>query len=348
MPQTEVEPVTTPARDTLGRRLHDLRISVTDKCNFRCPYCMPADKFHQHYEFLKRSELLTFEEITDVARAFVALGATKLRITGGEPLLRNGLADLVAMLAGIDGVEDLAMTTNAVLLPKYAEQHAKAGLNRVTISLDSLDEDVFQIMSGGRGSVREVLDGIAAAEEAGLGPVKINAVVKRGVNDHTAVALAEHFRGTGHIVRFIEYMDVGTCNDWQKSEVVPSAELRDAIHARQPLVALDQNYPGEVASRYAYEDGGGEVGFISSVTAPFCGGCTRARLSADGNVFTCLFASQGTPLREMIRSGVSQDELKDAVNNIWTNRFDRYSEKRAEFRSNENAQNKVEMYHIGG
>ncbi len=349
MTQMDVERTTvTPAHDALGRRLHDLRISVTDRCNFRCPYCMPADRFNEKYAFLTRSELLTFEEIVRIARAFAALGVSKLRITGGEPLIRKGLADLVGMLGDIDGIDDIALTTNGVLLPDYAQMHADAGLKRVTISLDSLDENVFQIMSGGRASVGEVLAGIAAAEAAGLTPIKINAVIQRGVNDHTAVELAKHFHGTGHIVRFIEYMDVGTCNEWRSDEVVSSRELRDAIHAVHPLVPLDHNYAGEVATRYAYTDGGGEVGFISSVTEPFCGGCTRARLSADGHVFTCLFASQGTGLRNALRDGATDKELRDLVNGIWTKRSDRYSEERAGMTDAARTSGKVEMYHIGG
>ncbi len=349
MTQMNVErTAVTPAQDTLGRRLHDLRISVTDKCNFRCPYCMPADRFHEDYAFLQRSELLSFEEIVRIARAFARLGVEKLRITGGEPLLRKGLADLVGMLGSIDGIKDIALTTNGVLLREYAQMHANAGLKRITISLDSLDDEVFQVMSGGRGSVNDVLAGIAAAEDAGLTPIKINAVVRRGVNDHTAVDLANHFHGTGHIVRFIEFMDVGNCNAWRKDEVVSSRELRDAIHAVHPLVPLNQNYPGEVATRYAYEDGGGEVGFISSVTAPFCGGCTRARLSADGHVFTCLFASEGTGLRDMLRDGAGDDGLRDTIAGIWNRRVDRYSEERAGMTETTRTHHKVEMYHIGG
>jgi len=349
MTQTNVEQTAvTPADDSMGRRLHDLRISVTDKCNFRCPYCMPAERFHENYEFLTRSELLSFEEIARIARMFAGLGVAKLRITGGEPLLRKGLADLVGMLTEIDSIEDIALTTNGVLLPNYAQMHADAGLQRVTISLDSLDEEVFNKMSGGRASVRDVLAGIAAAEDAGLSPIKINCVVQRGVNDHTAVDLAKHFHGTGHIVRFIEYMDVGTCNEWRKEEVVSSRELRDAIHAVHSLVPLDANYAGEVAQRYAYEDGGGEVGFISSVTAPFCGGCTRARLSADGHVFTCLFASSGTGLREAIRDGATDDELRDTIAGIWKQRTDRYSEERSGMTDAARNSGKIEMYHIGG
>jgi cyclic pyranopterin phosphate synthase len=349
MTQMDVEQTAvTPTHDAMGRRLHDLRISVTDKCNFRCPYCMPADRFHENYDFLSRSELLSFEEIVRIARAFAGLGVAKLRITGGEPLMRKGLADLVGMLTEIDGIEDIALTTNGVLLPNYAQMHADAGLQRVTISLDSLDEDVFNKMSGGRASVRDVLTGITAAEDAGLSPIKINCVVQRGVNDHTAVDLAKHFHGTGHIVRFIEYMDVGNCNEWKQDEVVSSRELRDAIHAVHPIVPLDQNYPGEVAKRYAYEDGGGEVGFISSVTAPFCGGCTRARLSANGNVFTCLFASSGTALREALRDGATDGDLRETIAGIWRQRADRYSEERSGMTDAVRTSSKVEMYHIGG
>jgi len=268
--------------DRLQRPLRDLRISVMDRCNFRCPYCMPEDKYHKDFRFLSSNERLAFDEITRLAHVFARIGVQKLRITGGEPLLRPGIADLVGDLGRIPGIEDVALTTNGILLAQHAAALKAAGLDRVTVSLDSLDDAVFARMSGGRGSKDRVLEGIEEALQAGLAPIKINAVVKRGVNDHTVLDLVEHFRGTGVIVRFIEYMDVGTINHWQAADTVPSAELVERIGARWPLVAVEPGYHGEVASRYAFADGSGEVGFISSVSAPFCGSCTRARLSADG------------------------------------------------------------------
>ncbi len=334
--------------DLLRRPLHDLRISVTDKCNLRCTYCMPADHYHENYEFLKREDLLTFEEITRIARLFVDAGVSKLRITGGEPLLRKDLPALVAMLREIAGVEDLALTTNAILLPQLAAPLKAAGLDRVTVSLDSLNDEVFQQMNGRGVRVQTVLDGIAAAVAAGLGPIKINSVVERGVNDTGVVDLAAHFRGTGAIVRFIEYMDVGNCNGWQKDAVVPSRELRDRIAERFPLEPIGANYHGEVAERYRYTDGAGEVGFISSVSQPFCGSCTRARLSADGHVFTCLFASKGTDFRAPLRSGASDADLTQQLATVWRNRQDRYSETRAQLAATTQTPKKVEMYHIGG
>lgn len=336
-----------PVTDTLRRPLHDLRISVTDKCNLRCTYCMPADHYHENYEFLRREDLLTFEEITRIARVFVDSGVSKLRITGGEPLLRKDLPDLVAMLREIPGVDDLALTTNGILLPQLAAPLKAAGLDRVTVSLDSLDDAVFQQMNGRGVRVADVLDGIRAAEAAGLGSVKINSVVQRGVNDAGAVDLAAYFRGTGAIVRFIEYMDVGNCNGWQKDAVVPSRDLRDRIAVRFPLEPVGANYHGEVAERYRYIDGAGEIGFISSVSQPFCGSCTRARLSADGQVFTCLFASKGTDFRAPLRSGASDNDLAQQLATVWRNRQDRYSETRAQIAANVPLK-KVEMYHIGG
>ncbi|MBT8137807.1 MAG: GTP 3',8-cyclase MoaA [Gammaproteobacteria bacterium] len=334
-------------RDALGRPLHDLRISVMDRCNFRCPYCMPEDKYHPRFKFLDRSERLTFDEISRLTRLFVQLGARKLRITGGEPLLRTGLADLVADLSQIDEVNDIAMTTNGVLLAARAAGLAGAGLSRVTVSLDALDEDVFARMSGGRGGVARVLDGIDAALEAGLTPVKVNAVVERGVNDHCVIDMVERFRGTGVIVRFIEYMDVGNINHWRRSDMVPSAELLEQVSARWPLTAVSPGYHGEVASRYRFDDGAGEIGFISSVTAPFCGACTRARLSSDGRLYTCLFAGTGLDLRTPLRDGAGDDELVALVTGAWQRRRDRYSEQRAELRTDAE-QKKVEMYYIGG
>ncbi len=333
-------------RDGLGRPLRDLRISVMDRCNFRCPYCMPKETFHDGYRFLKSTERLSFEEIARLVRVAVPLGVRKLRITGGEPLLRPNLPDLIGDLTTIPGIEDVALTTNGVLLAKHATELRAAGLSRVTVSLDSLDPAVFARMSGGFGGVEQVLEGIEAALRAGLAPIKVNAVIQRGVNDHTALDLVERFRGTGVIVRFIEYMDVGTRNDWRPDLVVPSAELAARVHARWPLVPLDRHYRGEVAERHAFADGSGEVGFISSVSQPFCGDCSRARLSSDGSIFTCLFATQGADLRGPLRAGASDEELGELLRAIWSKRMDRYSELRAELRRR--GGDKVEMYFIGG
>ncbi len=337
-----------PLVDALKRPLHDLRISLLDQCNFRCPYCMPAEEFHADYQFLTRAERLTHEEILKVVRVAVAGGVSKIRLTGGEPLLDKSLPDLVAGIAEIRGVDDLALTTNGMLLAAKAETLAHAGLHRVTISLDSLDADVFRIMSGGRGDLEQVLAGIDAAEAAGLTPIKVNVVVQRGVNDHTVLDLLEHFRGTGHIVRLIEYMDVGNRNGWRMEQVVPSRELLDKVKAVWPVRAVGQNYPGEVARRYEYVDGAGEIGFISSVTAPFCGSCSRARLSADGTLYTCLFATHGTDLREPLRTGVDDEELADILSKIWLQRADRYSELRRPDVAETHHLSKVEMYRIGG
>jgi len=334
-------------RDTLARLLRDLRISVIDRCNFRCPYCMPEDQFADDSVFLSKSERLRFEEIERIARAFVALGVRKLRLTGGEPLLRRDLPLLVRMLRGIPGVEDLALTTNGVLLPRLAAALHEAGLMRLTVSLDTLDAPTFHKLSGGRGHVSEVLAGIAAAEAAGFDRIKLNCVVMRGVNDTQVLELLERFRGTRHIVRFIEYMDVGTLNHWRGDLVVPSAELISRIGARWPLRALEQNYRGEVAERHEFVDGGGEVGFISSVSQPFCGDCSRARLSADGRMYACLFARDGHDLRTALRGGSSDEELAAAIAGHWTGRADRYSERRAEMRATGDDR-KVEMFAIGG
>ena len=331
--------------DRFQRPLRDLRISVMDRCNFRCPYCMPEDKYHKDFQFLDSSERLSFNEILRVARIFAGLGVDKLRITGGEPLLRPGLADLIGDLSRIDGIRDIALTTNGILLAQHAAALKAAGLDRVTVSLDSLDDQVFTTMSGGRGSKDRVLEGIAEAIQAGLRPIKINAVVKRGVNDHTALDLAEHFRGTGVIVRFIEYMDVGTINHWQQRETVPSADLVHLLSQRWPMQPVEQNYHGEVANRYQFDDGAGEVGFISSVSAPFCGSCTRARLSSDGQIFTCLFSSRGTDLKAPLRAGADDAALREIISRIWQQRTDRYSELRA---LQIGTGDKVEMYYIGG
>ncbi|MBI5157239.1 MAG: GTP 3',8-cyclase MoaA [Acidimicrobiia bacterium] len=331
--------------DTLGRPLRDLRVSVTDRCNFRCTYCMPREVFGRDYQFLERSLLLTFEEITRVVRLAAGLGVTKVRLTGGEPLLRKGLPDLVAMLAVVEGIDDLTLTTNGSLLARDAVALASAGLRRVSVSLDSLDDATFMAMNDAGFPASKVLEGIDAAAAAGLGPIKINMVVKRGVNDGDVVAMAERFRGTGHIVRFIEYMDVGTSNGWRLDDVVPAAEVLAAISKRFPLDPIAPNYPGEVANRYRYRDGGGEIGVIASVTRPFCGSCTRARLSAEGSLYTCLFATSGHDLRARLRAGATDDDILDTLRSIWTRRGDRYSEIRSEATA---GWQKVEMSYIGG
>lgn len=309
---------------------------------------MPEAEFHEDYQFLPPNDRLTHEEIRHIARVAVGLGVSKLRLTGGEPLLDKKLPDLVAGLSEIPGVTDLAMTTNAMLLGPKAKILADAGLHRVTISLDSLDDVVFKVMSGGRGDLGKVLEGIAAAEDAGLSPIKINVVVQRGVNDHTVLELLEHFRGTGHIVRLIEFMDVGNRNHWRMDQVVPSRDLLKKIQGRWPVEPVDRNYAGEVARRYSYADGQGEIGFISSVTEPFCGACSRARLSADGVLYTCLFATHGTDLREPLRNNADDDELADILSRIWLQRADRYSELRKPDVAEAHPLSKVEMYRIGG
>lgn len=335
-------------RDQYGRPLQDLRISVMDRCNFRCPYCMPEAKYHEHFRFLEPKERLNFDEIERVARVAVSLGVTKLRLTGGEPLLRPGLTDLVGRLAAIDGVNDVALTTNAVLLERHADALKSAGLQRITVSLDSLDPAVFARMSGGRAQLDPVLSAIAYAQGLGFrGGVKLNTVVQHGVNDAGVLDLAERFRHTGVVLRFIEYMDVGTRNHWERSEVVPSAELRERINARWPLEAVGPQYRGEVARRYRYADGAGEVGFISSVSAPFCGDCSRARLSSEGQLYTCLFASKGTDLRDILRGGADDQELRNVLSGIWSARTDRYSEERAEHGDTPTS-HRIEMNYIGG
>ncbi|MBI1278359.1 MAG: GTP 3',8-cyclase MoaA [Anaerolineaceae bacterium] len=334
-------------RDTFDRPLRDLRISVTDRCNFRCAYCMPAEIFGEHYRFLPKAEILTFEEITRLTKIIVRLGAVKLRITGGEPLVREQLESLIAMLRPIDGVDDLTLTTNGYLLPQKAQILKDAGLNRITISLDSLDDTVFRKMNGNRSSVQKVLDGITAAEKAGLQPIKINCVVQRGVNDHTIVDLARWSKDKGYILRFIEYMDVGNKNGWRMDEVVPAQEIIERIDAVMPLEQTKRNYQSEVALRYKYQDGAGEIGLIASVTKPFCGACSRMRLSPEGSIYTCLFASQGTDLRAPLRDGASDDEIEQIIRSTWGSRIDRYSELRFD-QTDEEREQKVEMYHIGG
>jgi GTP 3',8-cyclase len=329
--------------DTLGRPIRDLRISVTDRCNFRCAYCMPKSVFGQDYRFMDRKELLSFEELERVARAFVALGVEKIRLTGGEPLLRKELEVLVGRLATIDGL-DLTLTTNASLLARKAQALRDAGLDRVNVSLDSLDDATFKAMNDVDFPVSRVLEGIDAATAVGL-PVKVNAVVKRGVNDAGVVDMARHFRGTGHALRFIEYMDVGATNGWRLDDVVPAAELVERIDTVFPLEPVESAYRGEVAQRFRYRDGAGEIGVIASVTQPFCGDCTRARISAEGKLYTCLFAVRGTDLRALLRSGATDDELEAAVAGVWTRRADRYSEIRTE-RTSELP--RIEMSYIGG
>ncbi len=335
-------------RDRLQRPLRDLRISLLDQCNFRCPYCMPVAEFHADYQFLTRQQRLSHDEIVRLASIAVGLGVTKLRLTGGEPLLDKKVVDLVSRLAVIDGVDDLALTTNAMLLAPVAQRLADAGLQRVTVSLDTLDAEIFRSMSGGRGELSTVLAGIEAAEKAGLLPVKINTVVQRGVNDHTVLDLLDYFRGSGHIVRLIEYMDVGNRNNWKSSEVVSSRESLQEIEARWSVQPVDASYHGEVARRYQYADGAGEIGFISSVTEPFCGSCSRARLSAEGMLYTCLFASLGTSLRDPMRDGASDAELADILTRIWLRREDQYSEMRHPEMPLQQLGSKVEMYRVGG
>lgn len=333
-------------RDLRGRVLRDLRISVVDRCNFRCPYCMPEEQYPRDHEFLSKAERLRFEEIERLVRIFAGLGVRKLRLTGGEPLLRRDLSELVRKLAAAPGIDDIALTTNGSLLAAQAQNLRDAGLHRITLSLDTIAPETFRKMSGGRGDVAAVFDAIAAAERTGFGQLKLNVVVMRGTNDGEVLDLLDHFRGSGHVVRFIEYMDVGTCNDWRRDLVVPSAELRARIAARWPLRELEPNYGGEVARRYAFADGGGEIGFISSVTEPFCGDCSRARLSADGKLYTCLFASSGHDLRGPLRAGIGDDELAGLIRAIWNAREDRYSEIRSE--ATLASREHVEMYAIGG
>lgn len=333
-------------RDRRGRPLHDLRISVTDRCNFRCTYCMPKEVFNSDYVFLERSRLLTFEEIERLVRVFVDLGVVKLRLTGGEPLLRRHLDNLVERLAQIPEIEDICLTTNGSLLTgEVAARLVEAGLDRITISLDGLDNEVFQRLSDVPRQVDEVLAAIDHASAAGLGPVKINMVVKRGANEDQILPMAEHFRGTGHILRFIEYMDVGNANDWKLDAVVPAEEVLQVIDEQWPIEPAEPNYPGEVARRWRYRDRQGEIGVIASVTQPFCGGCHRARLSADGMLYTCLFASDGHDLKSLLRSGVDDAALKRDLIRLWTDRGDQYSELRTEATSKIK---KVEMSYIGG
>jgi cyclic pyranopterin phosphate synthase len=334
-----------PVLDRLSRPLRDLRVSVTDRCNFRCTYCMPRESFGADHAFLPRSDLLTFEEIERVARATVGLGVRKVRLTGGEPLVRRDLDGLVSRLAAIEGLDDLALTTNGALLPRHAERLARAGLRRVTVSLDSLDDATFRAMNDVGFPVAGVLAGIDAAVAAGLSPVKVNAVVQRGRNDGQVLDLAAWARERGHVLRFIEFMDVGTTNGWRLEDVVPSAELARRIDAKFPIEPMAPTVAGETAERWRYRDGKGEVGFVSSVTRAFCGTCNRARLSADGRLFTCLFATKGTDVRAWLRAGVTDAELSDRLRALWAARGDRYSEERSAATA---GLPKVEMSYIGG
>jgi cyclic pyranopterin phosphate synthase len=339
-----VTSLNTTTRDRLGRPLRDLRISITDRCNFRCTYCMPKEVFGKDYQFLERSALLSFEEITRLARAFTRHGVEKIRLTGGEPLIRRNIEQLIAMLAGIPGL-DLTLTTNGSSLAKKARALKVAGLQRITVSLDSLDDAVFMGMNDVDFPVAKVLEGIAAAADAGLAPVKINMVVKRGVNEHSIVPMARFFRQQGHILRFIEFMDVGHTNGWRMDDVVTAREIVDMINAEMPLEPATPNYTGEVAERWRYKDGGGEIGVIASVTQAFCRDCTRARISTEGKLYTCLFATNGHDLRALLRNGATDEELHTAIGGVWTKRADRYSEIRSEKTVK---LEKIEMSYIGG
>ena len=329
--------------DTRGREMRDLRISVTDRCNFRCTYCMPREVFDSSYRFLPHEAILSFEEIARLARVFVDLGVQKIRLTGGEPLVRRDLPRLVGMLAALN--VELTLTTNGSLLAKQASALKDAGLDRVTVSLDSLDDATFRAMNDANFAVARVLEGIEAAADAGLGPIKINMVVKRGVNDRGIVEMAERWRGTGHIVRFIEFMDVGSTNGWRMDDVMPSAHVVKKISSVWPLEAIDANYVGEVAERWRYVDGAGEIGVISSVTQAFCATCTRMRLSTEGSLYTCLFAQSGYDLKRLVRGGASAEVLRDHIAAVWQGRVDRYSEIRTAETAKER---KVEMSYIGG
>jgi cyclic pyranopterin phosphate synthase len=338
-------PQAAPVEDLLHRPLRELRVSVIDRCNFRCTYCMPEDSLQGRGVFLPLVKLLTDHEITDLVRAFVDLGVRKIRITGGEPLVRPGLPSLVSRLSAIDGLREIALTTNGVLLPRLAGDLAEAGLSRITVSLDSLDQQVLDVMSGGKARLEDILAGIEAAAAAGFRRLKINTVVQRGLNDHTVLDLLSHFRGSGHTVRLIEYMDVGNSNHWHPDQVVSSAEWLQRIGERWPVEPVADGRPSETARRYRYLDGQGEIGLISSITQPFCGGCTRARLTADGMLYTCLFGTHGTNLMPLLRQVSDPVGLRERIRKVWLEREDRYSEIRSELAP---PSDKVEMYRIGG
>ncbi len=336
-------------KDKFDRPIQDLRLSVTDRCNFRCVYCMPREVFGPGYQFVPRNDLLKLEEIARIARLFAGHGVRKLRITGGEPMIRRNLEHLIEMLSDIEGITDISMTTNASLLTvKRAESLRAAGLNRLNISLDALDEETFQRVNDVKFPVAKVLQGIECAHAAGFDAVKVNAVIRRGYNEHSILPLARYFHGTGTVLRFIEFMDVGSTNKWNLEDVIPASELIDIINQDMPIDALTPNYRGEVAKRWRYRDGGGEIGFITSVTQSFCGDCARARLSAVGKVYTCLFANSGHDLRGLMRAGASDEELSRAIGRIWTEREDRYSELRGQIPVTTGATPRVEMSHIGG
>lgn len=333
-------------KDQLNRPLRDLRISVTDKCNFRCHYCMPEEIFGHQYEFLTKEKILTFEEIERLTRLFAKLGVTKIRLTGGEPLLRQQLPFLIQMLANIPEIQDIALTTNGYFLEQYAQKLKEAGLKRLTVSLDTLDPDLFKKMAAKNLQLKNVLNGLRVAGELGFQPIKINTVLQRGLNDHEILPLIKFAKGKGHIIRFIEYMDVGNLNGWRMEEVVTAEEIVEIISAEMPVEPIEKNYQGEVANRYRYLDAEGEFGIIASVTQPFCGDCTRARLSADGKIYTCLFASEGFDIKTPMRDDANDDELVSLLKNMWQQREDRYSEERSSDTNLENR--KVEMYQIGG
>jgi GTP 3',8-cyclase len=333
-------------KDLLGRSLRDVRISVIDRCNFRCKYCMPEDTFNQKYPFLKRNDMLSFQEIIRLVHVFAEFGVRKVRITGGEPLLRKSLPSLIKEISKVPGIDDLGMISNGYYLPRYAKELKASGLQRITLSLDSLDEKVFHFMNGGKSTLDKVLKGLEVAEKAGFKTIKINAVIQRNVNDHNILDLAKYFKGTGHILRFIEYMDVGTLNKWKENDVLTGEEILQKIDLVYPLEPLPPNYLGEVATRYRYKDGSGEIAVISSVSKPFCSSCTRIRLSADGKLFTCLFAKEGLDMKKYLRSGISDKELLEKLSQVWEGRQDQYSQERS--LSQKNSNQKVEMYHIGG
>lgn len=340
-------PKSVETRDRLQRPMKDLRISVIDRCNFRCTYCMPAEVFGSDYTFLPQQELLSFDEIVRVIPLFTKMGVEKIRITGGEPLIRTHLQDLIGRVKSIDGVREVTLTTNGVYLPRYAQQLRDAGLDRLNVSLDALDDEVFGRMNGRQVRSAEVLKGIEAAQKVGL-PVKVNMVVKKGINDSELIPMAAHFRDTGIILRFIEFMDVGNANGWNWDSVVAKREIVERIHEVFPLQPADSNYYGEVADRFVYQDGQGEIGVISSVSESFCSTCTRARLSADGKLFTCLFAESGVDLRSQLRSDIGDDELLHTISSVWKARTDRYSDERSRTNTCQQRKSKIEMFYIGG